>query len=294
MACQGLPGLRAMRYGRRPALPAGRPSKRSRVSCGEGEGSWGNHGFPHVRRIALPLGVLVPRRSVASGGARRACGRARVPGARSDRPRRGLRLARVRPCGEARGHPADHGRGGHARTWHARDASLREREWVREPLPNHHRGARRHETSGPRRPGAAAAERPARDRRRAERGPRLPLRVRAGRARAPRPAWRSAARRGVRPGAVLRRVAASVRARRRAAAYDAPRPGRASRRRDRRDRKRPCAHAAADAAPGRPRRDSLPYLARRLRARAPRQQGGSPPPARRDGRALHGDRPGCS
>ncbi len=33
--------------GRRPAMPAGRPSSVNRCRTKEGVGSWGNHGFPH-------------------------------------------------------------------------------------------------------------------------------------------------------------------------------------------------------------------------------------------------------
>ena len=53
-----------------------------------------------LRRAALPLRVLVPRRCVPAGGARRAGGRARLRGARAHRPRRRLRLARVRARGQ--------------------------------------------------------------------------------------------------------------------------------------------------------------------------------------------------
>ena len=47
-------------------------------------------------RRAPPLRLLVPRRRLAAGGARRAGGRARLRGARAHRPRRRLRVARVR------------------------------------------------------------------------------------------------------------------------------------------------------------------------------------------------------
>ena len=100
-----------------------------------------------------------------------------------------------------------------------------------------------------------------------------------------------AARGGVRPRAILRRAPAPVRAGRREAAHGAPRPRRAPRRRDGRDGERPCARAAPDAPPGRARRDPLPDVARRVRARATRKPGGGAPPAGRDGRALRRDRP---
>ena len=94
------------------------------------------------------------------------------------------------------------------------------------------------------------------------------------------PARRRAARRRVRPGAVLRRAAASLRAGRRETPRGAPRPRRAPRRRDGRDGERPRPRAAADAAPGRARRDPLPHLARRVRARAAREPRGGAPRAR--------------
>jgi hypothetical protein len=40
--------LCAFRRGRRPALPAGRPSSENPCNTEKGGGSWGNHGFPHV------------------------------------------------------------------------------------------------------------------------------------------------------------------------------------------------------------------------------------------------------
>src|SRR6266540_840020 len=49
-----------------------------------------------VRGAARALVILVPRRSVAAGGARRPRGRARAHGNRAHRSRRRLRLARVR------------------------------------------------------------------------------------------------------------------------------------------------------------------------------------------------------
>ena len=49
-----------------------------------------------LRRAARSLGVLVPRRGVAAGGARRAGRRARLRRARAHRSRRRVRLARVR------------------------------------------------------------------------------------------------------------------------------------------------------------------------------------------------------
>ena len=72
---------------------------------------------PSARRLrgaALPLGVLVSGRRVAAGRARGACSRARIRGARAHGPRRPLRLARVRACGEALRRAPDHRRRGHA------------------------------------------------------------------------------------------------------------------------------------------------------------------------------------
>jgi len=40
--------LCALRRGRRPAVPAGRPSSADLCDTEKGGGSWGNHGFPHV------------------------------------------------------------------------------------------------------------------------------------------------------------------------------------------------------------------------------------------------------
>src|SRR2546423_7658181 len=61
-----------------------------------------------VRRAPCALVVLVPRRRLAARGTRRAGGRARLSGARADRPRRRLRLARVCARGEALRRPPDH------------------------------------------------------------------------------------------------------------------------------------------------------------------------------------------
>ena len=97
----------------------------ARFSPANGHRLWlpGETASGRVRRAALPLGVLVPRRRVATGRARRAGGRARVRGARAHRPRRRLRLARVRARGEGVRRAADHRRGGHARRRRARDAA---------------------------------------------------------------------------------------------------------------------------------------------------------------------------
>ena len=122
-------------------------------------------------------------------------GRARLRGARAHRPRRRLRLARVRARGEALRRPRDHRRRGHARTAAcARDACSSRRAGLREPLPAAHRRARAHAAEGEEREPAAARARPGAARG-AERGARLPLRLRAPRARRPRPERRRRARR---------------------------------------------------------------------------------------------------
>src|SRR5690242_16122159 len=110
-----------------------------------------------VRRAARALGVLVPRRRVAAGGAGGDGGRARLRGARAHRPRRRLRIARVRACGEALRRAPDHRRGDHARQRRTRDAARRKRVRLREPVPPAHRGACRHPPQGEPRTVAAVA-----------------------------------------------------------------------------------------------------------------------------------------
>jgi hypothetical protein len=41
--------------GRKPALPAERPTTPPPRACGEGGGSWGKHGFPHAVNPAPPV-----------------------------------------------------------------------------------------------------------------------------------------------------------------------------------------------------------------------------------------------
>src|SRR5262249_40076697 len=82
--------------GRRPALPAGRPVKRDSEHKREEGGTWGKHGFPHVRkspRLRLP-GTFPSWRTLTcglSGGGRDSAAqpqlRARLP-FRLVRPRR--------------------------------------------------------------------------------------------------------------------------------------------------------------------------------------------------------------
>ena len=105
----------------------------------------------------------------------------------------------------------------------------------------------------------------------AERRARLPLRLRAQRARDARPERGGAARARVRPRPLLRRVAASLRARRHAPERALRELAETLKRADGRDRRRARARPAPRRAPGRPRRRPLPHLARRLRARAARQ-----------------------
>ena len=146
-----------------------------------------------LRRAARPQRLLVPRRGLAAGGAGGAGGGARLHGARAHRPRRRLRLARVRARGEAPRRPADHRRRGDARRRLARHAARRDAAGLREPLPAAHRRARADAAEG----GAGAAAAVARPvaARGAARGARLPLRLRAARARRPRPERGRAARR---------------------------------------------------------------------------------------------------
>src|SRR4029077_21187207 len=68
------------------------PARRLAVAaCTHGAPAARAHREGAVCRAACPLVVLVPRRGLAAGGARSAGGRARLPGARVDRPRRRLR-----------------------------------------------------------------------------------------------------------------------------------------------------------------------------------------------------------
>ena len=223
-----------------------------------------------LRRAPLPLGVLVPRRSVAARGARRARRRARVRGARAHRPRRRLRVARVRARGEGVRRPR-RSRARRSRSTAARTSrcSSRARAGTRISA-----GCSRQRTQ----------ERASRTR-----GPRAaPAVVLAGgvaelneglvclsgcarrgsgcSTRTPRRAWP-----GIRPRALLRRAPASVRARGCAPGSGscATSPGTSAWRRSRRatSTRTTAPHAAA----GRPRRDPLPHLARGLRAGAPRQ-----------------------
>ena len=136
---------------------------------------------------------------------------------------------------------------------------------LREPLPADHRRARAHAAG---RKGVAAAGR-SRPRPEAaggaERGARLPVRLRAPRPRGAQPERRCAARTGVRQRTLLRRAAASVRARRRAPERAAARPRLVARRPDDRHGRRARAQSAPRDAAGRPRRRPPPQLARRLR-----------------------------
>ena len=167
-----------------------------------------------LRRAARPLGLLVPRRRVAARGARRARRRARLRGARAHRPRRRLRLARVRARGEGVRRAPDHRRRGDARggahvTLLVEPARATRTSAGCSPTRTRTRGrGRRSRRSIPRCRPALLEEH--------ERGARLPLRLRAPRARRRRPERRRAARARVRARALLRRAAAAVRARRRA------------------------------------------------------------------------------
>ena len=95
-----------------------------------------------IRRAPCAFCVFLPRRSLAARGAGRSRGGARLRGACAHRPRRRLRLARVRARGEGVRRAADHGRRGDARRRLPRDAARRVAARVREPLPAAHRRAR--------------------------------------------------------------------------------------------------------------------------------------------------------
>ena len=139
---------------------------------------------------------------------------------------------------------------------------------IREPLPAADRGARRHSAEGDR---AAAAGARSGAPGGAERGSRLPLRLRAGRARCPGSERGRRAGPRVRARAVLRRAPAPVRAGRHAAEREAARARRDAGRRDRRHRRRACAQLSPRRAPGRDGRDPPPDLPRGRGARAARE-----------------------
>ncbi len=224
--------------------------------------------FGDVRRAPRAFGLFLPGRRLASGGGGAAGGRARLRGPSAHRPRRGLRLARVRPRGEDLRRARDHRGGGDARRRRARHPARRGRARLREPLPPADRGARGHEAQagGPAAPACAGAA-PARG---TERRARLPVRLRPARPRRRRPQQRCAARARVRPRALPRRAPAAVRARRRAPERRAQRPRGAAGRADGRDRGRARAPSPSSAAAGRARRHPRVHLARRFGARAAR------------------------
>ena len=111
-----------------------------------------------LRRAPLPLGVLVPRRRLAPGGARAAraeLGYDALALTDHDGVYGSLEFA---ARGEGVRRPADHRRRGDARTGgHHVTLLVESRARLREPLPAAHRGARRH-THGPKE-GARAARR---------------------------------------------------------------------------------------------------------------------------------------
>src|SRR5438128_2551189 len=107
-----------------------------------------------VRRATCAFVVLVPRRSVAAGGARGAGRRAWLSGARAHRPRRRVRLAGVRARSETLRRTSHHRGGADAGGPVSRHAARRDPEGIREPLPAAHGGARAHEAC---RQGIAAA-----------------------------------------------------------------------------------------------------------------------------------------
>jgi hypothetical protein len=98
----------------------------------EGEHVFALHG---IHRASRTLRLLVPRRRLAARGARGPGGRAWLRGAGAHRPRRGLRVARVRARREGVRRPADHRGGGHFGRRFARHTAGREPARVLEPLP---------------------------------------------------------------------------------------------------------------------------------------------------------------
>ena len=223
-----------------------------------------------IRRAARALGLLVPRRGLAARGARRAGGRARLRRVRAHRPRRGLRVTRVRLCRQAPRAARDHRRGGHARGTAAHVTLLCETrrgyENLCRILTDAHARTRPEGRERDLLPAGTSAEVVAEH---AEGLVCLSGCARNGLA-VTDPNGAAALARAF-PGAFyveLQRPYERGDARRNA------RPDRAcgrARRPDRRDRRRPRSPSTPQPAPGRPRRDPQPHLARRLRARAARQ-----------------------
>src|SRR5215212_6025958 len=91
-----------------------------------------------LRRAPQPLLVLLPRRCLAAGGAGRAGGGARLRGARAHRPRRAVRIARVRARGEGLRGPPDHRRRALADRRLARDVARGDAAGLLQPLPVDH------------------------------------------------------------------------------------------------------------------------------------------------------------
>ena len=106
---------------------------------------------PPLRRAARPLGLLLPRRRLDPGRARRRAPRARLPRLRPHRPRRGLGVDGVRAACRGLGVRADHRRRADPRGRRPPDPPGREPGRLPQPLPPAHRRPLPH----PRRPAAA-------------------------------------------------------------------------------------------------------------------------------------------
>ena len=201
---------------------------------------------PRTRSSTAPRSPRSPRRAGR---------RARLSGARAHRPRWRLRVARVRACRAVLRRPGDHGRRGDASRRPPRHAPRRESVRLLEPLPVDHGGARRDPAEGERDPSTRArSDTPPR----AQRGPRLPVRLRAPRACRRRP------ERGRRARSIVRRDRFYVELQRLYSAAtpecSPSRPRRGARRPHRRHRRPARPPPGAGTAPGRARRDSQPHL----------------------------------
>ena len=135
-----------------------------------------------VRRAALPLRLLLPRRRVAARGARRRRAEPRPRGARAHRPRLAVGLDGVRAGGEGARAAGDPRRGGDARRARRRragappHAARPRRDRLAQPLPAADEGARAHARRTAARPQRPRGRR--RRRRAARRRARLPQRLR--------------------------------------------------------------------------------------------------------------------
>ena len=103
-----------------------------------------------LRRAPLPLGLLLPRRGVAPGGAGGRGGRAGPPSPGPDRPRRPPRRHGDGPGAQAARSAAHHRRRDHARRRHPSDSAVRDPRGLHQPVPPDHRLALAHPALGAR------------------------------------------------------------------------------------------------------------------------------------------------